>query len=274
MDFSSSTEEKKVDIIRCSRCGAEMKSDARYCMKCGNLNYSHPDNVSMRPYIKDVNSNKTLNNSVSGMMPKFIGNINLSNKMICLIVNILLHLVILFVTTYIFKNFLLFLGCFVLFIFDYSMQVVYIKANKKWWSYFIPFYNMYIFCQITLDNGWLFLLYFVPFVNLVVYFLSLYRLGIRFGRNGFFTLFFPIVFIPIIAFSKDTASLSVQNFSDEKGGIVDTKTKTKKEVNYRRKQFVLSLFVLVGFVILVYFSLPYIKEIYDNFLDYLNTKES
>lgn len=274
MDFSSNTEENKVNIIRCSRCGAEMKSDVRYCMKCGNLNYSHPDNVSMRPYIKDVNSNKPLNSSDSSMMPKVIKNINLSNKMICLIVNILLHLVILFVTASILKNFLLFLGCFVLFIFNYSMQVVYIKANKKWWSYFIPFYNMYVFCQITLDNGWIFLLYFVPFVNLVVYFISLYRLGIRFGRNGLFTLFLPVVFIPIIAFSKDTASLSVQNLSDEKVEVVDTKTKTRTEINYHRKQFILSLFVLVGFSILVYFSLPYIKQIYNDFLDYLNTEES
>jgi len=108
MDFYSNTEGNKVDIIRCSRCGAEMKSDVRYCMKCGNLNYSHPDNVSMRPYIKDVNSNKPLNSSVSSMMPKVVKNINLSNKMICLIVNILLHLVIFFVTTSILKNFLLF----------------------------------------------------------------------------------------------------------------------------------------------------------------------
>ena len=28
--------------IFCSRCGAEMKSSARYCMKCGNLNPDHP----------------------------------------------------------------------------------------------------------------------------------------------------------------------------------------------------------------------------------------
>ena len=30
--------------IYCSRCGAEMKSTSRYCMKCGNLNYDHEDN--------------------------------------------------------------------------------------------------------------------------------------------------------------------------------------------------------------------------------------
>ena len=37
--------------IFCSRCGAEMKSSARYCMKCGNLNPDHPENKSMEKFI-------------------------------------------------------------------------------------------------------------------------------------------------------------------------------------------------------------------------------
>ena len=27
-----------------------MKKDSRYCMKCGQLNYAHPDNESMKQY--------------------------------------------------------------------------------------------------------------------------------------------------------------------------------------------------------------------------------
>ena len=38
------------DVIYCNRCGAPMKKNQRYCMKCGNLNYDHPDNRSMRAY--------------------------------------------------------------------------------------------------------------------------------------------------------------------------------------------------------------------------------
>ncbi len=37
-------------IINCSRCGAQMRNDARYCMKCGNLNYAHQENKSMQQY--------------------------------------------------------------------------------------------------------------------------------------------------------------------------------------------------------------------------------
>ena len=32
------------EMIYCSRCGEAMKASSRYCMKCGNLNYDHPEN--------------------------------------------------------------------------------------------------------------------------------------------------------------------------------------------------------------------------------------
>ena len=35
----------------CPRCGAEMDPKQRYCMKCGALNYDHPDNQKMKTYI-------------------------------------------------------------------------------------------------------------------------------------------------------------------------------------------------------------------------------
>ena len=44
--------EDKGEIIYCSRCGAEVNSKSRYCMKCGNLNYNHDANENMRPYIQ------------------------------------------------------------------------------------------------------------------------------------------------------------------------------------------------------------------------------
>ena len=45
--------QEKEPTIFCSRCGAEMKSKSRYCMKCGNLNYEHDANETMRQYIKE-----------------------------------------------------------------------------------------------------------------------------------------------------------------------------------------------------------------------------
>ena len=37
----------------CPRCGAKMDANQRYCMKCGALNYDHPDNKDMKDYITD-----------------------------------------------------------------------------------------------------------------------------------------------------------------------------------------------------------------------------
>ena len=42
----------------CPRCGAEMSSEQRYCMKCGALNYDHPDNQQMKRYITDSELDK------------------------------------------------------------------------------------------------------------------------------------------------------------------------------------------------------------------------
>ena len=47
--------DEKENIIYCSRCGAEMPANSRYCMKCGNLNEHHPDN---NKYSKILNGNK------------------------------------------------------------------------------------------------------------------------------------------------------------------------------------------------------------------------
>ena len=41
-------------IIYCSRCGAEMNSNSRYCMKCGNLNYNHSANANMKSIKKKI----------------------------------------------------------------------------------------------------------------------------------------------------------------------------------------------------------------------------
>ena len=49
------------NYIYCSKCGAPMKEDARYCMKCGTLNYDHPDNQYMKKYM-DKTNDKNKNN--------------------------------------------------------------------------------------------------------------------------------------------------------------------------------------------------------------------
>lgn len=38
------------EVIYCRKCGAPMKKSQRCCMKCGALNYDHPENQSMKSY--------------------------------------------------------------------------------------------------------------------------------------------------------------------------------------------------------------------------------
>ena len=38
------------DKILCPRCQTEMKSNARYCMKFGYLNYNYPEHVLLKLY--------------------------------------------------------------------------------------------------------------------------------------------------------------------------------------------------------------------------------
>lgn len=60
------------DKMLCPRCGEKMKTNARYCMKCGYLNYNHPENASLKPYMGKL---QETSNYVNGNleMRKFMG---------------------------------------------------------------------------------------------------------------------------------------------------------------------------------------------------------
>ena len=60
------------EIIVCSACGAKMKKSQRCCMKCGQLNYSHPENASMLKFA----NNSVNNNSYVVGSGKLIGRNN------------------------------------------------------------------------------------------------------------------------------------------------------------------------------------------------------
>lgn len=46
------------DYLICPRCGEPMKTDARCCLKCGALNYEHPDNSYMKSHISEDKMDK------------------------------------------------------------------------------------------------------------------------------------------------------------------------------------------------------------------------
>lgn len=86
-----------------------------------------------------------------------------------------------------------------------AMWKLFVKAGKAGWKCLIPFYNTYCLYDIALGNGWLFLLMFVPCVNVVVGIMMLFKLAKAFGQGtgfGFGLLFLNTIFILILGFGS------------------------------------------------------------------------
>lgn len=78
------------------------------------------------------------------------------------------------------------------------------RAGKPGWASIVPVYNYYCLTEISLGNGWLFLLLFIPVANLVLYIMIYYNLAKKFGRGTGFcigTVLFPFIFLIVLAFS-------------------------------------------------------------------------
>ncbi|MGN0438678.1 MAG: DUF5684 domain-containing protein [Lachnospiraceae bacterium] len=86
-----------------------------------------------------------------------------------------------------------------------ALWKIFSKAGEPGWAAIIPFYNNYVLFKIAMGNGWLFLLMFVPFVNLVVSIMVYFKLAKAFGKGigfGFGLLFLYPIFILILAFGS------------------------------------------------------------------------
>ena len=80
---------------------------------------------------------------------------------------------------------------------------VFVKAGKPGWAAIVPFYNMYCMFEISFGNGWLFLLCFVPCVNVVMLIIMYVKLAQAFGKSGGFAvglIFLSVIFLPILGF--------------------------------------------------------------------------
>ncbi|MBE5870075.1 MAG: signal peptidase I [Lachnospiraceae bacterium] len=81
------------------------------------------------------------------------------------------------------------------------------KAGEPGWGILIPFYNLYLWFKISFGNGWLFLLLFVPLVNVVIGIMLPFKLAAAFGEGvgfGFGLLCISIIFYPLLAFGNYT----------------------------------------------------------------------
>lgn len=248
----------------CPRCGAEMKPEQRYCMKCGALNYEHPDNQKMKTYITPEEfdqANKDYNDASKHEVEtvefagrtyetktkKKKGYIDArSAVLLLLIITILLGLLAYFWLNYSI-TFILAI-CVIYFIISFFVIVsalIYMKGGYSGFTPIIPFYSQYAYYDIAVGNGWKFLFLLIPVFGLFYGMYVNYRLGKVFNKNGWLTLFFPIIMLPVIA-------LSDKAIYQGKGKQYEKFIASGKRRNVQIPSFVYSIIFFLIFVGLSY----------------------
>lgn len=88
-----------------------------------------------------------------------------------------------------------------------SMWTLFKKAGKPGWASIVPIYNTLTLLEIIRKPWWWILLMLIPFVN-IIYSIWATNLFVKsFGKDEGYTvgvLLLPIVFYPMLAFSKST----------------------------------------------------------------------
>jgi len=86
--------------IYCPKCGSEMNSNSRYCMKCGFLNANNEANQNMQAYIPTVQntsyqigSGQVINQNPNQITTAIAS--NTGNATLCFIINFLIYVGIL-----------------------------------------------------------------------------------------------------------------------------------------------------------------------------------
>lgn len=206
----------------CPRCGAELNPKQRYCMKCGALNYEHPDNQKMRNYItaqEFEQANEEYQKAANGpartieIAGKVYADVPVADKKttyvdtrvmvgLLFIFTLCLGAIYYFAFPYSFN--MIFWLCLLFFILVFAILTnisIYMKGGYSGFVPFIPFYGQYAYFDIALGNGWLFLITLIPVVGVIYALYTSYKIGKTFGKSGWLTLLFPFIMLPIIAFS-------------------------------------------------------------------------
>ena len=97
-----------------------------------------------------------------------------------------------------------------------SMIKIFKKAGKPGWAIFIPIYNTIVMLQIANMPAWNIILLLIPIVNIYITYKMYVGISKMCGKsNGFAiaTLFFPVICLPILAFSKQKTGESEKQTS-------------------------------------------------------------
>ena len=92
-----------------------------------------------------------------------------------------------------------------------AMWKVFEKPGYEGWKAIIPFYNMYIITEISGQNGWLFLINFIPVGSLIWSIMVAIKLAPAFGKSTGFAIgliLFAPIFYCILGFGSAQYTLS------------------------------------------------------------------
>ena len=86
------------------------------------------------------------------------------------------------------------------------MWKLFSKAGKPGWAAIVPIYSTIVNMEVIGRPGWWFLLYFVPFLGIYLSVIDTIFLARSYGKSTGFAvglILLPVVFYPMLAFSKD-----------------------------------------------------------------------
>lgn len=211
--------------MMCPRCGKEMNINARYCLQCGYLNPNDPANKNMQKFIAPEEKKNTLyqvgsgqsimQNNNSNQIVNSIAS-NTGNKVLCFLINYSIYMFIIIFSFFFIlgsktidfnavRNSLfpyVALVVSIIFLYVYPMELVFMKANKKWWYALIPFFNLFILSEIVYKKRWLGIILSLPIIGQLFLIVTFYKLAEKFKYSGLLTIIFPIVFIPLMGFGS------------------------------------------------------------------------
>jgi hypothetical protein len=82
----------------------------------------------------------------------------------------------------------------------------FVKAGQPGWGAIIPFYNIYLMIKVAGRPGWWLILYFIPFVNIVIQLIVSIDIAKNFGHGAGYGvllwLFAPIMYL-VLGFGSD-----------------------------------------------------------------------
>jgi hypothetical protein len=84
---------------------------------------------------------------------------------------------------------------------------IFTKAGKPGWAAIIPIYNVIVLLEVINKPLWWVILWFIPFVNFIIYIIISIELAKKYGKGGGFAvglILLPVIFYPILGFGGAT----------------------------------------------------------------------